>query len=235
MHSRHTSSLLVPSSCSALRGIGYACAALATTTLPGWAQAQDSSISHYDIPAAPLASALNQFGQQAHLLLSFPEDVVAGRMSHPVKGDYSAESALQLLLQGSQIVAVRLPDGRYTFQRAADSSAMQLQATSISGMALGLTTEGTGSYTTGATTTATKLPLTLRETPQSVTVVTRQQMDDHGAPTSATSCATPPASLARPTTASAWSIPHGALPSPITSTTASTPSMTGCTTKARPT
>ena len=181
MHSRHTSSLLAPSSCSALRGIGYACAALATTALPGWAQAEDSSISHYDIPAAPLASALNQFGQQARLLLSFPEDVVAGRMSHPVKGDYSAESALQLLLQGSQIVAVRLPDGRYTFQRAADSSAMQLQATSISGMALGLTTEGTGSYTTGATTTATKLPLTLRETPQSVTVVTRQQIDDHGA------------------------------------------------------
>ena len=39
------------------------------------------------------------------------------------------------------------------------------------------TTEGTGSYTTGATATATRLPLTLRETPQSVTVVTRQKMD----------------------------------------------------------
>jgi outer membrane receptor for ferric coprogen and ferric-rhodotorulic acid len=41
-------------------------------------------------------------------------------------------------------------------------------------------TEGTGSYTTGATTTTTKLPLTLRETPQSITVITRQQMDDFG-------------------------------------------------------
>jgi outer membrane receptor for ferric coprogen and ferric-rhodotorulic acid len=39
-------------------------------------------------------------------------------------------------------------------------------------------TESTGSYTTGATTTTTKLPLTLRETPQSITVITRQQMDD---------------------------------------------------------
>jgi outer membrane receptor for ferric coprogen and ferric-rhodotorulic acid len=41
-------------------------------------------------------------------------------------------------------------------------------------------TENTGSYTTGATTTATKLPLALRETPQTITVITRQQMDDFG-------------------------------------------------------
>jgi outer membrane receptor for ferric coprogen and ferric-rhodotorulic acid len=41
-------------------------------------------------------------------------------------------------------------------------------------------TEFTGSYTTGATNTTMKLPLTLRETPQSITVITRQQMDDFG-------------------------------------------------------
>ena len=42
------------------------------------------------------------------------------------------------------------------------------------------TTEGTGSYTAGTTTTTTRFPLTLRETPQSITVITRQQMDDFG-------------------------------------------------------
>ncbi|WP_426149907.1 TonB-dependent siderophore receptor [Pseudomonas sp. DC3000-4b1] len=41
-------------------------------------------------------------------------------------------------------------------------------------------TEGTGSYTTGSMNTATKLPLSVRETPQSVSVVTRQRMDDQG-------------------------------------------------------
>ncbi|WP_215395870.1 TonB-dependent siderophore receptor [Rheinheimera oceanensis] len=40
------------------------------------------------------------------------------------------------------------------------------------------TTEGTGSYTTGETAAAIRLPLSLRETPQSVTVITRQRMDD---------------------------------------------------------
>ena len=43
------------------------------------------------------------------------------------------------------------------------------------------TTEGSGSYTTTApVSTATKLGLSLRETPQSVTVITRQRMDEMG-------------------------------------------------------
>lgn len=55
---------------------------------------------------------------------------------------------------------------------------MELGATNIDGKGLGQTTENTGSYTTGSMQTATKLPLTLRETPQAVTVITRQRMDD---------------------------------------------------------
>lgn len=39
-------------------------------------------------------------------------------------------------------------------------------------------TEGTGSYTPRATGASTGLPLTLRETPQSVTVITRQRIED---------------------------------------------------------
>ncbi|MEE3625217.1 TonB-dependent siderophore receptor [Nitrospirillum sp. BR 11752] len=42
------------------------------------------------------------------------------------------------------------------------------------------TTEGSGSYTVKTTRGATKLPLTLKETPQSVTVITRDQMTDFG-------------------------------------------------------
>ncbi|MVW88925.1 TonB-dependent siderophore receptor [Pseudomonas sp. PB101] len=63
---------------------------------------------------------------------------------------------------------------------ARDDGVLQLGATTISGQALGATTEGTRSYTTGSTSSATGLPLSIRETPQSVTVITRQQMDDRG-------------------------------------------------------
>ncbi|MDZ4326964.1 MAG: TonB-dependent siderophore receptor [Pseudomonas sp.] len=61
-----------------------------------------------------------------------------------------------------------------------DDGALQLGATSISAVGLGATTEDTHSYTTGSTSSATGLALSPRETPQSVTVVTRQQMDDRG-------------------------------------------------------
>lgn len=46
-------------------------------------------------------------------------------------------------------------------------------------------TESTRSYTTGSMNTATGLPLSIRETPQAVSVVTRQMMDDRGMQTTA--------------------------------------------------
>ncbi|HCN45619.1 MAG TPA: TonB-dependent siderophore receptor [Pseudomonas sp.] len=55
---------------------------------------------------------------------------------------------------------------------------LELGTTEILNTQLGSTTEGSESYTTGAMSTATKLPMTMRETPQATTVITRQRMDD---------------------------------------------------------
>ncbi|WP_310194729.1 TonB-dependent siderophore receptor [Pseudomonas hunanensis] len=60
----------------------------------------------------------------------------------------------------------------------ANPAVMELGAIEVSSDALGSTTEGTRSYTTGSMSTATKLPMSMRETPQAVTVITRQRMDD---------------------------------------------------------
>lgn len=56
--------------------------------------------------------------------------------------------------------------------------AMTLPAVTVTGRSDAATTEGTGTYTTGETAAATRLPLSLQETPQAVTVITRQRMDD---------------------------------------------------------
>ncbi|XLM16937.1 TonB-dependent siderophore receptor [Pseudomonas sp. PLMAX] len=61
---------------------------------------------------------------------------------------------------------------------SSDQQVLTLGAVNVSADQLGQTTEGTGSYTTGEMSTATKLPLSMRETPQAVTVITRQRMDD---------------------------------------------------------
>jgi len=59
-----------------------------------------------------------------------------------------------------------------------ENKALELRATSITAEGLGATTEHTGAYTTGSMSTATRLNLSVKETPQSISVITRQQMDD---------------------------------------------------------
>lgn len=56
--------------------------------------------------------------------------------------------------------------------------ATTLPPVTVTAPANAATTEGMGSWTTGETAAATRLPLSPRETPQSVTVLTRQRMDD---------------------------------------------------------
>ena len=65
-------------------------------------------------------------------------------------------------------------------EEVAKQGTLQLDAVSVTDSRLDETTEDTGSYTTGTTRSATKLALSPRETPQSVTVITRQMMDDQG-------------------------------------------------------
>lgn len=60
----------------------------------------------------------------------------------------------------------------------APAKALELGSTSITAEGLGANTEHTGAYTTGSMGTATRLNLSIKETPQSVSVITRQQMDD---------------------------------------------------------
>ncbi|MEX5343206.1 TonB-dependent siderophore receptor [Pseudomonas sp. I2] len=75
-------------------------------------------------------------------------------------------------------LAPALADERSEPQDQAPPVTLELGATEINSQQLGSITEGSGSYTSGAMSTATKLPLSMRETPQAVTVITRQRMDD---------------------------------------------------------
>ncbi|WP_438282397.1 TonB-dependent siderophore receptor [Pseudomonas alabamensis] len=63
-------------------------------------------------------------------------------------------------------------------EREPEVTLLELGSTEILADSLGSFTEGTGSYTTGETSAATRLNLSIKDTPQSVSVVTRQQLDD---------------------------------------------------------
>lgn len=133
-----------------------------------------------DIPAQPLDRSLNALASQTGSRILFATDVAQNRQAAALHADMTVEQALQRLVANTGLRAQKSADGSYFVAAPADN-ALELGATTIDSRLIGETTEGTGSYTTGSTRTATKLPLTLRETPQSVTVITRQQMDDQGA------------------------------------------------------
>ncbi|WP_029615708.1 TonB-dependent siderophore receptor [Pseudomonas putida] len=142
--------------------------------LPAIAQAQQVQ---FNVPAQPLASALLAFGSQSNLQVLYSPQDVEGKRSSALTGAMEPAAALSRLLQGTG-VSYQIQGNQVTIHTREGGAAVELGATNIDGKGLGQTTENTGSYTTGSMQTATKLPLTLRETPQAVTVITRQRMDD---------------------------------------------------------
>lgn len=108
--------------------------------------------------------------RQAALAVGFSGTLLAGAnaWAEPVVHGIAAETP----------AAAIDPDATASTAVGRQEGSLELGATTISSVGLGATTEGTGSYTTGSASTATGLRLSARETPQSVSVVTRQQIED---------------------------------------------------------
>ena len=137
----------------------------------------------YNIPAGPLGRNLSTFAAQSGVALSFDPGLTQGLSSPVLNGSFSPRAAITHLLAGSGLEVTARADGSYTLTKKTvtaeprDSAVLPVvQVTS----GLGSTTENTGSYTTGNASTATRLNMSLRETPQSVSVITRQRMEDQG-------------------------------------------------------
>ncbi|KAA8998066.1 TonB-dependent siderophore receptor [Affinibrenneria salicis] len=142
--------------------------------VPATAQAEAPAARQYAIPAGPLVVQINQFAQQSGVWLAGNAQLAAGLQGPALNGAYSVADGFAALLSGSGLQAVPQPGGSYLLQKipAGDNIVVTGQV-NTGGM-----TEGTGSYTTRSMNTATKLNLSPRETPQSVSVVTRQRMND---------------------------------------------------------
>ncbi|NWF10783.1 TonB-dependent siderophore receptor [Pseudomonas salomonii] len=139
----------------------------------GYVQAQEVELN---VPAQPLGSALQEFGRQTNLQVLYSPTDVEGKRSHAIKGKLQPGQAMTTLLTGTGI-SYDLQGSSFTIS-AAKTSALELGATQVTANQLGTITEGSGSYTPGTIATATRLVLSPRETPQSISVVTRQAMDD---------------------------------------------------------
>ncbi|THT97474.1 TonB-dependent siderophore receptor [Lampropedia puyangensis] len=185
-------------SCRAARsGLSVAalCVLVASAAPTVWAQSVPATavgeqaaagVRHYAVAAGPLSQVLLGFAAEAGVQISVNQELVAGRSSAGVQGAYTVDGALAALLQGSGFEAVAQGSKRYTLRPVETVSGAQaagvvegkaLPAVTVTGARLNSSTEGSQSYA-ATTIDAFKSSQSIRRTPQPVTVVTRQQLDD---------------------------------------------------------
>ncbi len=169
-----------------------ACAALALMAGPAGSAhaeaapaeriAQADAQYQFDIPAQPLAAALRAFAEQSGLQLAYSTEELAGITSAAVTGRLSAERALNALLAGTP-VTWRFTDARtVVLEKPAASGALMLDTVRVEGDGADASGRGpVAGYVATTSATATKTGTSLLETPQSVSVVTRDQAESQGA------------------------------------------------------
>ncbi|WP_158219437.1 MULTISPECIES: TonB-dependent receptor [unclassified Achromobacter] len=148
--------------------------ALALGTAVTQANAQNT-IVRLDMPAQALGDALLQLGRQTSLQILYAQDLVRGLQAPAVSGTLTPEQALGQLLQGSGIEYVRTGN-TVTLAKPPSTGAAQMETVKVVG-ANDATTEGSGTYAASGASLF-KGANSLKEIPQSVSVLTRQQIED---------------------------------------------------------
>ena len=148
------------------------------------------AVASYAIPAGPLAGALNRYAQQAGVSIVIDSAKVQGLHTAGLQGRHAIEDGFAVLLRGSGYaigktatgyVLVAAPASAPTAAASAASAAERtMPSITIVGQAeQGATTEGSGSYTARKLTIG-KGEQAMKDIPQSVSVLTRQRLDDQG-------------------------------------------------------
>ena len=171
---------------------------LSAIPLAAWAAVTAQVSQQYSIPAGQLDDVLSQFARQAGITLSSTPQLTNGLQSSGLNGQYATEQALRQLLNGSGLRAVSQGGHSYVLQAQPLDAALSLPDTDVRGFSLGNALGSTEGYNATHSQVATKTSMPLVETSQSVSVVTRQQIDDQGSQTVAQAMRYTPGVLTNP-------------------------------------
>lgn len=173
---------------AALLGMALTTAA-SSAVLAADAPAPSSAAKAYNIPAGPLGRTLSSFAVGAGMALSFDPALTEGLSNAPLSGSYTPQDAAQRLLAGSGLEIVPRTDGSYTLKKRAAAAApatgttpatTTLPSVTITAEAeRSATTEGSGSFAVRAV-SLNKGTQALKDIPQSISVLTRKQLDEQG-------------------------------------------------------
>jgi iron complex outermembrane receptor protein len=159
---------------------------------PGTAHAQ--SAQSYDVPAGPLAVALNRFAEASDIKLFYDSSLTSGLSSPGLKGSFGPAEALSRLLAGSGLTFRQTGPGAFTLERAPHSADGSIQLGPVrvegdgetAGASARSAQTATGpvhGYVATRSITAAKTDTSILEIPQSISVITADRMRDQGVQT----------------------------------------------------
>ncbi len=176
---------------SALALAGPALAQAVQSGQPG--QTGTGPVHQVSIDPGPLNEVLARYAAAVGVQLAYSPQDLAGLQSPGLQGRHEVSAGFRQLLAGSGFEVVDQGGQAFALRRVARSapsgaatvggsgSAQQLPAVRVTDRSIRDTlTEGSQSYATRTMSASTGLHLSPRETPQSVTVITRQRIDDQG-------------------------------------------------------
>jgi len=150
------------------------------------------AVHEYAIAPGPLASVLGRVAAESGVLLSAEASLTQGIESPGVRGRFSAEEGMARALAGSGLQLARGAGNVYTLRRApagaggtnGAATAGTLSTVVVQAPAATESPIGPGTrFVAGRSVSATKTDTSILETPQSISVVTREQMDAQGSTT----------------------------------------------------
>lgn len=154
---------------SAVKSVSVAVAVAAILGLgtPVVAGAQTTSFT--DLPAQPLAQAIQAVARQAGVNILVDPKLVAGRNAPAVKIQESLDATLSLLLEGSGLMARRVDEKTVTL--------VPVKSSGVSEVEPSIETVNVFASLEKPLSVGSKSGQSLRETPKSVTIVTRERIE----------------------------------------------------------
>lgn len=144
------------------------------------AVAQDTT-QYFDLPAASLGETLSRLSRESGRTLSVTPALLQGRRAAAVNGQLTPEQAVQQALVGSGLGLIVTENGTWSVYPLPEGSTLNLSPTNITGQLSENAWGPVDGYVATRSGTATKTDTPILEIPQTVNVVTADQIAVQGA------------------------------------------------------
>ncbi|BEV14364.1 TonB-dependent receptor [Herbaspirillum sp. DW155] len=136
----------------------------------------------YHLPAGPLGTTLMQIAQQSGQAIAVDPELVRGRQAPAINGQFTTAEAVQQAIGNSDLQLQQTANGTFMLKRreagTGDAASLPVVTVSAGAPLRQMSTQGSDTYTIRESSTAARIALSPRETPQTITVTTRAKMDD---------------------------------------------------------